>query len=103
MTSHFERLATRLSATYRMKSTLSSGAALDIYLADELKTGHRVVITSLSQENANSTSAARFLAAITSAAQLDHPNIVSLQGLGTVDGVPYYIAPSSTEFHFGHA
>ena len=94
MTSHFERLATRLSATYRVRSTLSSGSALDVYLADELKTGRRVLITSLSQENANSTLAARFLGAITSAAQLDHPNIVSLQGLGTVDGLPYYIMPA---------
>jgi len=94
MTSHFERLAMRLSATYRVRSSLSSGTALDVYLADELKTGRRVVIHALSEANANSTLAARFLAAITSAAQLDHPNIVSLQGLGTVDGLPYYITPA---------
>jgi serine/threonine-protein kinase len=93
MTSHLERLATRLSATYRLKSSLSYGAALDVYVADEWKTGRRVVIKALREDKASSTSAARFLSAITSAAQLEHPNIVPLHALGTVDGLPYYITP----------
>jgi eukaryotic-like serine/threonine-protein kinase len=93
MTSHLERLATRLSATYRLKSTLSSGAALDVYVADEWKTGRRVIIKALREEKATTTSAARFLGAITSASQLEHPNIVPLTALGTVDGLPYYITP----------
>lgn len=93
MTSHLERLATRLSANYRLKSTLSSGAALDVYVAEEWKTGRRVVIKALREEKATSTSAARFLSAITSAAQLDHPNIVPVDAFGTVDGMPYYVAP----------
>ena len=93
MTSHSERLATRLSATYRLKSTLSSGAALDVYVAEEWKTGRRVVVKALREEKATSTSAARFLAAITSAAQLDHPNVVPLDAFGTVDGLPYYVSP----------
>ena len=86
MTSHLERLATRLSATYRLKSTLSSGVALDVYVAEEWKTGRRVIIKALREEKATSTSAARFLSAITSAAQLEHPNIVPLDAFGTVDG-----------------
>ena len=93
MTSHLDRLATRLSATYRLKSTLGSGAALDVYVAEELKTGRRVVIKALREEKATSTSAARFLAAITIAAQLDHPHIVPLHAFGTVDGLPYYVLP----------
>ena len=93
MTSHSERLATRLSATYRLKSTLSSGAALDVYVAEERKTGIRVVIKALREEKATNTSAARFLAAITSAAQLEHPHIVPLHAFGTVDGLPYYVSP----------
>jgi serine/threonine-protein kinase len=86
-------MATRLSATYRLKSTLSSGTALDVYAADEWKTGRRVVIKALREETATITSAARFLAAITSAAQLEHTNIVPVLALGTVDSLPYYIAP----------
>ena len=78
MTSHLERLATRLSATYRLKSTLSSGVALDVYVAEEWKTGRRVIIKALREEKATNTSAARFLSAITSSAQLEHPNIVPL-------------------------
>ena len=93
MTSHLERLATRLSATDRLKSTLSSGAALDVYVAEDWKTGARVVIKALREEKASGTSAARFLAAITSAAQLDHPHIVPLNAFGTVDGLPYYVSP----------
>ncbi len=93
MTSHLERLATRLSATYRLKSTLSSGVALDVYVAEEWKTGRRVIIKALREEKATNTSAARFLSAITSAAQLEHPNIIPLNAFGTVDGLPYYIAP----------
>ena len=93
MTSHSERLAVRLSATYRLKSTLSSGAASDVYLAEDMKTGRRVVVKALREEKATTASAARFLAAITSAAQLDHPNIVPLLAMGTVDGLPYYVTP----------
>ena len=61
--------------------------------AEERKTGIRVVIKALREEKATDTSAARFLAAITNAAQLDHPHIVPLHGFGTVDGLPYYVSP----------
>jgi eukaryotic-like serine/threonine-protein kinase len=62
-------------------------------VADELKTGRRVAIKVLREEQASTVSASRFLAEINIAAQLDHPNIVPLYGSGTADGLPYYVMP----------
>jgi len=93
MTSHFERLAKRLSDGYRLHSTLGSGANAHVYVADELKTGRRVAIKVLREEQAASISAARFVAEFTIAAQLEHPNIVPVYGSGTADGLPYYVMP----------
>ena len=91
--SHFERLAKALSANYRLQSTLGSGGAAHVYVAEELKTGRRVAIKVLREEQATTVSAARFLAEINIAAQLQHPNIVPLFGSGTADGLPYYVMP----------
>jgi eukaryotic-like serine/threonine-protein kinase len=93
MITHFERLAKSVSATYRVRSTLGSGGAAHVYVADELKTGRRVAIKVLREEQASTISAARFLAEINIAAQLVHPNIVPLYGSGTADGLPYYVMP----------
>ena len=71
MTSHFERLAKRLSVSYWLHSTLGSGANAHVYVADELKTGRRVAIKVLREEQAASISAARFVAEFTIAAQLE--------------------------------
>jgi len=93
MTSHFERLAKSLSCTYRLTSTLGSGASAHVYVADELRTGRRVAIKVLREEQATSVSIARFLAEINIAAQLEHANIVPVCGSGTADGLPYYVMP----------
>jgi eukaryotic-like serine/threonine-protein kinase len=93
MTSHFQRLARKLSAKYQLKSNLSTSATAHVYLAEEVKTGRRVAIKVLREEQATTTAAARFLASFTSAAQMEHPNIVPLYGLGTADGVPYCVMP----------
>jgi serine/threonine-protein kinase len=93
MTSHFERLARSLSSTYRLKSTLGSGGAAHVYVADELKTGRRVAIKVLREEQATTISVARFLAEIRIAAELEHPNIVPVYNSGTVEGLPYYVMP----------
>jgi serine/threonine-protein kinase len=93
MTTHFERLAKSLSTTYRLSSTLGSGATAHVYVADELRTGRRVAIKVLREELAASVSATRFLAEIAIAAQLKHPNIVPVCGSGTAGGLPYYAMP----------
>jgi len=64
-----------------------------VYVADEVATGRRVAIKVLREEQASTISAARFLAEINIAAQLQHPNIVPLYGSGTADGLPYYVMP----------
>ncbi|HSQ29591.1 MAG TPA: serine/threonine-protein kinase [Gemmatimonadaceae bacterium] len=93
MSSRFEHLAKSLSGTYRLKSTLGSGGASHVFVADELKTGRTVAIKVLREELAASVSAQRFLREISIAAQLEHPNIVPVCGSGTVDGLPYYVMP----------
>ena len=64
MITHFERLAKSLSASYKVRSTLGSGGAAHVYVADEVATGRRVAIKVLREEQASTISAARFLAEI---------------------------------------
>ena len=94
--SHFERLAKSLSATYRLIDLLGSGGAAHVYVAVERKTGRRVAIKALREEEATNLCATRFLAEIDIVAQLDHRNIVPLLGSGTADGLPYYVMPFIT-------
>jgi serine/threonine-protein kinase len=91
--SHFDRLAKSLSATYRLNSRLGSGGAAHVYVAYELASGRRVAIKVLREEQATTVSVERFLSEINIAAQLVHPNIVPLYGSGTADGLPYYVMP----------
>jgi len=91
--SHFDRLAKSLSATYRLNSRLGSGGAAHVYVANELASGRRVAIKVLREEQATTVSVERFLSEINVAAQLVHPNIVPLYGSGTADGLPYYVMP----------
>jgi serine/threonine-protein kinase len=91
--SHFDRLAKSLSATYRLNSRLGSGGAAHVYVAEELANGRRVAIKVLREEQATTVSVERFLGEINIAAQLVHPNIVPLYGSGTADGLPYYVMP----------
>lgn len=91
--SHFERLAKSLGTTYRLIRLLGCGGAARVYVAEDRKTGRRVAIKALREEEATNVSAARFLAEIDIVAQLDHRNIVPLLGSGTADGLPYYVMP----------
>lgn len=93
ISSHFDRLAKSLSATYRLNSRLGSGGAAHVYVAEEIATGRRVAIKVLREEQATTVSVERFLSEINIAAQLVHPNIVPLYGSGTADGLPYYVMP----------
>jgi serine/threonine-protein kinase len=92
-TSHFARSLKSLSPAYRLKSTLGSGGAAHVYLADETRSGRRVAIKVLREELAASVTAARFLAEVGIAARLAHPNIVPVYASGSADGLPYYVMP----------
>jgi eukaryotic-like serine/threonine-protein kinase len=91
--SDFDRLSKSLGTTYKLRSTLGSGGVAPVYVADELKTGRRVAIKALREEQTTPVSVRRFLTEINIAAQLDHPNIVPLYDSGTADGLPYYVMP----------
>lgn len=89
----FDRLAKSLRTTYRLESTVGSGGVAHVYSADELRTGRRVAIKALREEQTTPASVRRFLAEINIAGQLEHPNIVPLYDSGTADGLPYYVMP----------
>lgn len=91
--SDFDRLSKSLCATYKLQSTVGSGGVAHVYSADELKTGRRVAIKALREEQTTPVTVRRFLAEINIAAQLEHPNIVPLYDSGTADGLPYYVMP----------
>ena len=93
MSSRFAHLAKSLSTIYRFESTLGSGGAAHVFVAEEIASGRRVAIKVLREELAATISANRFLGEINIAAQLDHPNIVPMRGSGTADGLPYFVMP----------
>jgi serine/threonine-protein kinase len=93
MTTSFERFATSLRATYRLLSPLGSGGAAHVYLAEDVKSGQRVAIKVLREEQATTISADRFLAEIDIVAQLEHPNIVPIYASGAENGLPYFVMP----------
>jgi serine/threonine-protein kinase len=64
-----------------------------VYLAYDHKHGRNVAIKVLRQELANAVGAARFLAEIRIAANLQHPHILGLIDSGDADGLLYYVMP----------
>jgi serine/threonine-protein kinase len=91
--SDFDRLATSLRETYRLKSTLGTGGMAHVFAAEDLRTGRSVAIKALREERTTPVSIRRFLGEIRLTAQLEHPNIVPLYDTGTADGLPYYVMP----------
>lgn len=91
--SDFDRLASSLRESYRLKSTLGTGGMAHVFAAEDVKTGKSVAIKALREERTTPVSIRRFLAEIKLTGQLQHPNIVPLCGMGTADGLPYYVMP----------
>ena len=85
------RLEEALGERYRIENELGSGGTGLVFLAEDVKHGRKVAIKVLRPEFAQSLGAERFLQEIRIAAQLSHPNILSLIDSGDADGLLHYV------------
>jgi len=85
------RLQAAIGDRYRIEREAGSGGTGVVFIAEDLKHGRSVALKVLRPEVARSLGADRFLREIRIAAQLNHPNIVSLIDSGEVDGLLYYV------------
>ncbi|MCL4866537.1 MAG: serine/threonine protein kinase, partial [Gemmatimonadales bacterium] len=82
-----------LADRYRIARELGQGGMATVYLAEDLKHHRQVAIKVLRPELAAVIGAERFLAEITTTANLQHPHILPLHDSGTVDGTVFYVMP----------
>ena len=88
-----DRLNAALEGRYRVERELGAGGMATVYLADDLKHGRKVALKVLKPELAAVVGAERFLAEITTTANLQHPNILPLHDSGEADSFLYYVMP----------
>jgi len=88
-----ERLTAALADRYRIERELGAGGMATVYLAEDLKHKRQVAIKVLRPELAAVIGAERFLAEITTTANLQHPHILPLHDSGQVDGTVFYVMP----------
>lgn len=93
MTDVLERLQQALADRYRIERELGSGGMATVYLAEDLKHHRNVAIKVLREDLAASIGATRFLREIEIAAQLQHPNILTLLDSGNANGFLFYVMP----------
>jgi serine/threonine-protein kinase len=91
--STLDRLAAALSDRYRLERELGAGGMATVYLAEDLKHKRKVAIKVMRPELAAVIGAERFLAEITTTANLQHPHILPLHDSGAVDGTVFYVMP----------
>jgi serine/threonine-protein kinase len=87
------QLQAALADRYRIDRELGQGGMAVVYLAEDLKHGRQVAIKVLNPDLAASLGAERFDREIRTAAQLQHPHIVSLYDSGSAGGFLYYVMP----------
>ena len=96
MTDASDRLQTALADRYRIERELGAGGMATVYLAEDLKHHRNVAIKVLREDLAASIGATRFLREIEIAAQLQHPNILTLLDSGKTNGFLFYVMPYVT-------
>jgi serine/threonine-protein kinase len=89
----FDRLKAALADRYLIERELGRGGMAIVYLAHDQRHDRPVAVKVLRPELAPSVSADRFLREIRIAAQLTHPNILTLIDSGAAEGLLYYIMP----------
>jgi serine/threonine-protein kinase len=85
------RLQNALGKRYSIEREIGSGGAGIVFLAEDVKHARKVALKVLRPEIGQSIGAERFLQEIRIAAQLSHPNILSLIDSGEEDGLLYYV------------
>jgi len=87
------RLNAALADRYRIEREVGAGGMATVYLASDLRHQRRVALKVLKPELAAVVGADRFLAEITTTANLQHPNILPLFDSGEADGFLFYVMP----------
>lgn len=82
-----------LADRYRVERDLGRGGMATVYLALDLKHRQKVAIKVLRPALAAVIGAERFLAEITTSANLQHPHILPLHDAGTMDGTVFHVMP----------
>ena len=77
-----QQLQTALADRYRIERELGRGGMATVFLAEDLKHGRQVAIKVLHPDLAATLGAERFDREIRTAAQLQHPHILSLYDSG---------------------
>ena len=89
-----QRLTTALSDRFTIERELGGGGMSRVFVALEHALGRRVVIKSLPDDAALTTTAAdRFRREILTAAGIEHANIVPVLAAGDAAGTPYFVMP----------
>ena len=87
------RLNAALEGRYAIERKLGEGGMATVYLADDLKHQRKVALKVLKPELAVVVGAERFLAEITTTANLTHPHILPLFDSGEADSFLFYVMP----------
>ena len=87
------RLNEALKGHYHIERELGEGGMATVYLAHDLKHDRQVALKVLKPELASIVGGERFLAEITTTANLQHPHILPLHDSGDADGFLYYVMP----------
>ena len=87
------RLNAALEGRYAIERELGEGGMATVHLADDLKHQRKVALKVLKPELAAVVGAERFLAEITTTANLTHPHILPLFDSGEADSFLFYVMP----------
>ncbi len=93
MTDPVARLNAALEGRYAIERELGEGGMATVHLADDLRHQRKVALKVLKPELAAVVGAERFLAEITTTANLTHPHILPLHDSGEADGFLFYVMP----------
>jgi eukaryotic-like serine/threonine-protein kinase len=82
-----------LQDRYRVERELGEGGAATVYLARDLRHDRPIAIKVFRPELAETLGVDRFTREIRTAANLQHPHILSVHDSGAADGLLYYVMP----------
>jgi len=88
-----DRLSAALADRYRIERELGQGGMATVYLAQDVRHARKVALKILRPELAAVIGAERFLAEITTTANLQHPHILPLHDSGEAGGSVFYVMP----------
>jgi hypothetical protein len=87
----YPMIGTTLQSRYRLDAELGRGGMGVVYRAHDTLLDRAVAVKLLSDSKLGSEGHARLLREAQAAAQLDHPNIVSVYDVGQADGAPFIV------------